>query len=165
MADGSKPWPFRPTAGSWPAASADGVVRLWGMAGDKLLAEWNGHRGAVKTLAFSPRGDRLISGAADTTAILWDTADLLRDRKPRPAALKPDQLDALWTDLAGDDGERAYRAINTLAAAGDQAVDFLSKNLQPVTGDSVARLLALLDDDDFAKREKARRTRSPGQAR
>ncbi len=136
--------------------ASDGVVRLWGLAGGKSIAEWNGHRAAVKSLAFSPKADLLISGAADTTALLWDAAALLRGAKFHPAALKPEQLDACWTDLAADDAERAFRAINTLFRSGDQAVALLKKNLQPVTGDSVAKLIARLDDDDFATREKAR---------
>jgi len=126
------------------------------VAGGKLLAEWSGHRAAVKALAFSPKADLLISGAADTTALLWDVAALLRDLKPHPAALKSEQLDAFWTDLASDDAERAFRAINALAKSGDQAVALLKKNLQPVTGERVAKLIAWLDDDDFATREKAR---------
>jgi hypothetical protein len=136
--------------------AGDGVVRLWEMAGGKLLAEFSGHRGAVKSLAFAPGGGRLASGGADTTILLWDVSALPRDRKPRPVELKPGQLDALWADLGSEEGDRAYRAVNALALSGDQASAFLKTRLKPVSGAGAARLIAQLDDDDFATREKAR---------
>jgi hypothetical protein len=136
--------------------SGDGIVRLWELASGKPLGELTGHRAAVKSLAFSPKADLLASGAADTTAVLWDVSALLRDRKPRVVPLKAEQLDVLWADLAAEDGDRAYRAVNALALSGDQAAAFLKKNLGPVAGDDVAKLIARLDDDDFVTRQKAR---------
>jgi hypothetical protein len=136
--------------------AGDGVVRLWEMAGGKLLAEFSGHRGAVKALAFAPGGDLLASGAADTTALLWDVAALRRDLKPRLVELKPEQLDALWADLASEDASKAYQAVNALALSGDQAAALLKTKLRPVSGDGAAKLIARLDDEDFATRQRAR---------
>jgi hypothetical protein len=110
----------------------------------------------VKSLAFAPKSDRLASGAADTTAILWDVAALLRDRRPGAVVLKPAQLDTVWADLASDNGDRAYQAVNALILSAEQATAFLKVNLRPVTGDGVAKLIARLDDDDFSIREQAR---------
>jgi hypothetical protein len=70
--------------------------------------------------------------------------------------LKAEQIDALWADLASEDGDKVYRAIHSLALSGDQAAAFLKKNLKPISGDSAAKLIARLDDDDFATREKAK---------
>jgi WD40 repeat protein len=136
--------------------SGDGVVRLWDTLSGKPLAEFNGHRGAMKALTFAPKGDLLASGGADTTAVLWDVAAQVRDRKPNAEPLKPAQLDGLWDDLASEDADRAYRAINALVLSGDQAAALLRKNLSPVQGDGVTTLIARLDDDEFAAREKAR---------
>ena len=109
----------------------------------------------MKSLAFAPKGDRLASGGADTTVLLWDVSALPRDRKPRPAELKPGQLDALWADLASEEGDRAYRAITALILSGDEAAAFLKKRLKPASGVGTAGLIAQLDDDDFATRERA----------
>jgi hypothetical protein len=136
--------------------AGDGTVRLWALADGKLLTELSGHRAAVKALAFAPKSGLLASGAADTTAVLWDVSAVLRDLKPRTVSLKPEQLDALWADLASDDGDKAYRAVHSLALSGDQAAAFLKTNLKPVSGDTVDKLIARLDDDDFATREKAK---------
>jgi hypothetical protein len=98
----------------------------------------------------------LASGAADTTAVLWDVSAPLRERKPVVVPLKPAQLDSLWTDLAAEDGDRAYQAVTALALGGDAAATFLRKNLRPVNGDGVATVIGRLDDDDFDVRQKAR---------
>jgi len=68
-------------AGGWmdkSAASAPccGDIRLYDFASGKLVALLKGHTSAVDGLAFSPNGSRLISGSADSTAILWDTGSL-----------------------------------------------------------------------------------------
>jgi len=37
----------------------------------KELGRLQGHQAPVTSLAFSPNGDYLASGSADTTALLW----------------------------------------------------------------------------------------------
>jgi hypothetical protein len=137
--------------------SADGAVRLWDVGSGKQLAQFLGHRGAVKSLAFVPQGSVLASGSADTTALLWDVAALLRDARPRPAPLTPEQMEGLWSDLAGDDADRAYQAVHALARAGDEAVAFLKARVRPIDARRLSRLIADLDNDDFAVREQAAR--------
>lgn len=72
--------------------------------------------------------------------------------------MRPEQLESLWVDLDGTDAVKAYRAIRTLAAAPKESVAFLKRRLQPVApvaAKQMARLLADLDSDEFAVREKA----------
>ena len=47
-------------------------IRLFDFASGRLVALLKGHTDVVFGLAFSPDGRRLISGSADSTAILWD---------------------------------------------------------------------------------------------
>jgi WD40 repeat protein len=47
------------------------VVTVFDAAKGKVLATFDGHRGAVTALAFSADGKRLASGSTDTTAVVW----------------------------------------------------------------------------------------------
>jgi WD40 repeat protein len=148
------------------AFSPDGWTLAWGGKRDATLhlvelatgrerASFHGHRGPVLSLAFSADGRTLVSGSADTTALVWDLAGRLaaEGRGKLPAA----ELEACWADLAGEDAARAYRALRRLAAA-DEAVPYLWKRLRPVPvvdEKRLARLIAELDSDEFAARERA----------
>jgi HEAT repeat protein len=69
-----------------------------------------------------------------------------------------EELEALWAELAGADGVRAYRAILRLGSAGPRSVAFLKERLKKGPGPDqrrLVRLIAELDHDDFARREKA----------
>jgi RNA polymerase sigma factor (sigma-70 family) len=117
-----------------------------------------GHKGKVEHLTFSRDGKRLASGSQDTTALVWDvTGALPAQEKVR---LSAKELADCWTDLASEDAERAYRAVRRLARAPAQAVALGKKHLRAVPfpqRETIRRLLAALDSDDFAEREKATR--------
>jgi eukaryotic-like serine/threonine-protein kinase len=64
----------------------DGLVRLLAASGTPL-AELRGHTGAVRAVAFTPDGRRLVSASDEGTARTWDTrvgeeAELARGRWP-----------------------------------------------------------------------------------
>jgi RNA polymerase sigma factor (sigma-70 family) len=132
----------------------DQTVRVWEAATGRLRGVFRGHAGGVRALAFTPDGRRLVSGSDDTTALVWDLTGRARSEE----MLTRPRLEALWADLAGDDGARAYRAVWSLAAAPRQSVPFLETRLRPVPrldSQKVARLLADLDSDRFALRQQA----------
>jgi RNA polymerase sigma factor (sigma-70 family) len=152
--------PDRPAA---LAFSPDGHTLAWGGAQDRTvhLVEvatgkerhvFRGHKGAFTALAFSADGRLLVSGNEDTTALVWDLAGR------RGAAPGQEGLAAAWADLTGDDAARAYDAVRRLAATPGEVVPFLRGHLRPVpVADEkhIARLVADLDSDEFAVREKA----------
>jgi WD40 repeat protein len=128
------------------------------VATGEVLCRADGHYGAVTSLAFSADGRRLITGGADTTALVWDVPALLREGKKRAVELSASQLEALWQDLGGEDGVKADRAVWALTAAPDRVVPFLRERLRPVAAPDerrVAQLVADLASDQFAVRERA----------
>src|SRR5205823_1271287 len=129
----------------------------WDLPTGKEIGRLEGHGGWVLSVAFAPDGKTLASSGIDTTALVWDLARIGRT-VPKAANLQPAELEGLWTDLAGDDAPRAYRAITTLSAAPEQAVPFVRERLRPVTADDVRQLvrrISDLDSDQFAVRQAA----------
>jgi WD40 repeat protein len=47
-------------------------LRLWDVASGRVIARLEGHKGSVRSLAFSPNGRYLVSGGDDTEARIWD---------------------------------------------------------------------------------------------
>jgi RNA polymerase sigma factor (sigma-70 family) len=131
--------------------------RLWEVATGKLRARVGGHLGGVHAADFSPDGRLLATGSQDTTVLVWDVLNLDGDQRPR-AELSRKELEDLWSDLAGANAARAYRAMRTLVAEAGQAVPFLRQQLRPIAApapERLARLIADLDDGEFRVREKA----------
>src|SRR5262249_8868962 len=108
-------------------------------------------------LAFGEGGQVLVTGHADTTALLWDVSG----RRQRARALDAKGWDALVKDLKSDDAAKAFEAQRTLAAS--RAVGELRSRLKPAAGKplsekEMAALVKDLDDDDFDVRDKAYRS-------
>jgi WD40 repeat protein len=132
--------------------------QLWEVATGKVRARIRGHAAWGGAVAFSPDGRLLATGSRDTTALTWDA--LNPNGEPAAVNLSPKELEALWTDLAGEDAAKASRAIRALVAAPASSVPFLRQHWRPVvTPDPkhLARLIADLDADAFAVREQATR--------
>jgi hypothetical protein len=109
-------------------------------------------------MAFSPDGLLVASGAGDSTILLWDITGLRADGRWHAQPLKPKELDACWTGLAGEDAAKAYENVWKLVAAPEQAIPFLQKHLPPVPHPDaklVAGWIADLDSDEFNLRQKA----------
>jgi len=115
-------------------------------------------QGEVTTFTFSADGKTSIAGNSDTTALVWDLTGRLREKETWGKPLAAADLDACWSDLAGGDAAKAYRAVRKLAGSAGDAVAYLKARLHPVPpveGKRVARLIADLDSDDFDVREDA----------
>jgi WD40 repeat protein len=142
---------FAPDGRTLAAASMyDPVIYLWETASGQVRHRLSGHEGRIFTVVFSAGSKRLLSGSDDSTALLWD---LIGER----GRVSAPSLRARWDELASADAETAYRAMCSLTAAGP-TVDFLRKQLRPIPEPDpkrVAGLIADLDHDSFARREKA----------
>ncbi|MGH7224443.1 MAG: WD40 repeat domain-containing protein, partial [Gemmataceae bacterium] len=148
------------------ALSADGEIlatgegrriRLWDLLTEKEIGHFDGHRGAIKMLAFSADCRALLSGSADTTALIWDIKDLISKTKRLLTDLKRQQFDALWSNLAGGDALCAGDSLRHLIL-GRQTVALLKERLHPVAvpeKQRISRLLIELDSDEFTVRERA----------
>jgi WD40 repeat protein len=143
------------------SGGGDKTVRLWEVATGKERRRFEGHEGIVHAVALSPDGSRLASASADTTALIWDVTGLEQPGRAPDGKLSAKQLQALWTDLAGDDAAKAYRAMWILARYPKQSVPLLREHvpvaraLDAETRKQVERWLAELDSDEPAVRNRA----------
>jgi WD40 repeat protein len=139
------------------AAAAGRVVLLWELASGKERGRFAGHRNTISSLAFSPDGLLLASGALDHTALVWDVTGMCPNGKWSSRDARLDEIQRLWADLGSADGVRAYRALWAMAAA-RQAVPFLAQRLRPVAPveeQRLTRLIADLDSERFTVRNQA----------
>jgi RNA polymerase sigma factor (sigma-70 family) len=138
--------------------SVDNSVRLWEVASGRERACLQGHQFAMSAVSFSPDGRLLASSSADQTALVWDLTGRFRDGRFQPQPLSAVEVESCWKDLGHADAARAYRAIVALWGSPKEAIAFLKVRLSPMTAlDSkrLAPLLAALDSDQFAERDKA----------
>jgi hypothetical protein len=138
-------------------AGFDQTVRLWDLEAGRELQCFFWHTGRVLAVALSPDGRYALSGGDDRTMRLWRLPD--PEPLPRDLKLTERQLDALWTDLASDEGARAYAAARLLRADPARSVPFLREHMKPKEGapdeKKLQQLVAELDAEKFAKREAA----------
>jgi WD40 repeat protein len=133
----------------------DGSVQVLAVPGGQEVAKWESQQGTVQSLAFRPDGRLLASGGANGTVLLWEVPQA---RMP-PEALSDTQRAARWADLADPDAGRAYRALLALVDAPGAAIPLIRARLKalpaPPDRKQLEKLIALLDSDEFARREAA----------
>jgi WD40 repeat protein len=131
------------------------TIDVWELASGSLRQRFEGHRGLIQCLAFSPDGQSLASGSSDTTVLLWDTSG----RGPT-STLSPSALAETWPLLESPDAKAAFRAMGRLLAAPAEALALLREHLQPAPANEAERAkvqtwLSALDSDSFASRDEA----------
>jgi RNA polymerase sigma factor (sigma-70 family) len=137
------------------AAVPSQEILVWDLAHGRELRRFKGFDAEVMNLAFSPDGRRLISGLGDSTLLVWDVES---DEMPRTSKLGSEAVSKAWSDLAGSDAARAYRARWKLAIAPEETLPLIKERLHPAQPADPQQLRRLLDDlasEQFAVREKA----------
>jgi hypothetical protein len=162
LADGFGGTAFSPDGRFFAVAEGrDSSLNLWDLVTGRAVARSQVDRGRMESLAFSPDGSRLAAAGYSSTVLIYDVAEMIGKKKFDEIAkeVKPsEELEGLWAELSGADGARAYRAIRRLGLSGPRGVVFLKARLKrdkPPDEQRIARLIADLDDDKFATREKA----------
>jgi hypothetical protein len=136
----------------------DGIVYLGEIATGRERHRFAGHTDLISSIAFSSDGRMLISGAWDTTALVWDLTGRLTMGKKFSTALSAEELETHWKALAAEDAAAGYRAVQALAADPAHSTPYLRTRLHPIApadGKRLQQWIADLDSDQFAIREKA----------
>jgi WD40 repeat protein len=137
----------------WDRATA---ICCWDLVANKKLKPLVGPPSNIRALALSPDGTKLASGTTDTTMLIWDVSSLFHPVKQPPLAAK--ELARRWSCPGEVDAQQAYLSMYRLACSPAQMVPFLRDKLRtfaPPTAARLRKLIADLDDDTFAVRDKA----------
>jgi WD40 repeat protein len=137
-------------------AGVEGGVRAWDLRSGNPAGDFVTGPSEILALALSPDGTRLASGAADTTVLIWDVKGLFRSPH-RPPPSDP-ELARLWSCLGEAVARRAYRSMDRLSGSPEQVVPFLAAKLKAFAApgpDAIRKLIADLDDESFAVRQRA----------
>ena len=124
------------------AAPAQDIV-VWNLAQGREVRRFKDLDAEITSLAFTPDSQRLVSGLADSTLLIWDATD---PAPPKAAKLTADAIAKAWDDLAGADAPRAFRAQGVLVSDPDATLALFQKQLKPVRPADVRRLQKLIDD-------------------
>ena len=91
-------------------------------------------RWAFRCFALSNDGRRVAGGTSDGDMHVWSVAPPREPPVPPPPAWSERECDALWSVLAADDAEPAYRAVGTLLGAPEAATNLLKPGGVPHRG-------------------------------
>jgi WD40 repeat protein len=137
-------------------------VSLWDLATGQIVGRLREDCGFVHSLVFAPDGSRLAVAGLSSTVLICDVAALCGKKNMAEITqnITPSakELEELWAELCVADAASAYRAIRRLALTGPRGADFLKTRLKgdkPPDARRIAQLIADLDSDQFATREKA----------
>jgi RNA polymerase sigma factor (sigma-70 family) len=135
----------------------DRTVFVWDVTSGKQAATFQGHTGAIHSLAVAPGGKTVASASADTTALLWDLTRVVRPA-PVVKALTAKERDTCWQALLGGDAAQAFAAICELSAAPKEALPLIEEQIKPalpLDKKRVEELLASLESEQFKTRQQA----------
>jgi WD40 repeat protein len=139
----------------------DGIIDLYETATGLRRQQFRGHKGDVESLAFSPCGRYLASGADDATVLVWDLFARSATRPRAKAVLTTDQVKVFFEkDLASLKHSSVHGVMCDLVKEPARAVEGFKKCLRPVQRtdpEQIDRLVANLDNDRFSVREEASR--------
>jgi RNA polymerase sigma factor (sigma-70 family) len=137
------------------AGEASPIIHAYSARTGKHLTQLKGHGGPITALAVKERA--LVSASTDTTALVWDLAEIAREQ-PAVGELDEAATEALWHDLGSADARKAHEAICRLSTAPRQAVPLLRERVKPrrpPDARALERLIADLDNDEYTAREQA----------
>jgi WD40 repeat protein len=133
-------------------------TETWRRPFPAAMSAYNGYS-YTSTLQLSPDGRQAVTTRAEGTALVWDLRSALA--RTGPPATAPDEktLAAWWQNLAAEDAGKAYSAVWRMRDVPAQVVvPFLAGRLRSddgIDGKKARQLIANLDSDTFAGREKA----------
>jgi hypothetical protein len=142
------------------SSSYDHKVRAWEVRTAKVIHEFTGHTNWVWGIGLAPDDRSVASCSYDGKLFFWDLSKLARPAA-KAVKLMAGELESYWTDLGNGDPGKGFKAVWALTGDPAQSLPFVRKRLEgakppgALTAAEITRLIADLDANEFAVREKA----------
>ena len=117
-----------------------------------------GQHGQTRSLAISADGRFIVSGADDTSALVWDATRPRTRNAPLRRQSEAIDVASHFKNLSGQNAEPAYASMWSLISAPKKTVSFLgaqSSLFVRTDARAIQQWVEDLDSDEFAKRERA----------
>jgi WD40 repeat protein len=140
--------------------SDEQIITLWDAETGRERGGFLGHHGRTNGVAISADGRYFVTGANDTSALIWDATRPQTQKPVNRGVATAAEIAARYHDLAGEDAEQAYASIWALVNAPQQTVSFLADQSSLFVATDVRRIqgwIKDLDSDEFADRERGSR--------
>ena len=140
------------------AGFAGATMHILDVRTGQVSSRLSGQDCYTPALAFAPDGKTLLSGQRDTTALIWKLPSREATRSSQDPPRSQAELEALWSDLAETNVQKARAALWELVASPQAAVTLFKDRLHPVERvrpEQVRQLIVDLDNVDFPVRESA----------
>ena len=147
---------FSPDGRTLAVGCSDGAVLRFDLLTGLESTPLPGHSAAVVALCWTPDGKQILSYSRDGQLFAWRAASG-REWSPKAGPLTPEDLEALWEVLRGDDARDLFGCVRTLSANPDQAMPFLRKHLPPAPRGDEQLMERLVNDmqKDYNSRKRA----------
>jgi RNA polymerase sigma factor (sigma-70 family) len=134
------------------------IITLWETETGRERGHFLGRRGQTRSLAISADGRFIVSGADDTSALVWDATRPRTRTSSLPRESAATDVAARFKDLARENAEHAYASQWALINTPKQTVSFLADQgslFARADVQMIQRWIQDLDSDKFAERERA----------
>jgi WD40 repeat protein len=134
------------------------IITLWETETGRERGHFLGHTGCTNSVAISADGRFVVTGAGDTTALVWDATRPQTRNSVIRRELADADLAACFIHLAGGDAEQANASLWALINAPEKTVSFLGDQrslFARADVQAIQRWIRELDSNTFAKRERA----------
>ena len=134
----------------------DGTIQLFNVETGETVARWKAHKDAVRSVVFSPRGDKLVSGSGDRSVAEWEVSTrknegMRTDHRGAVCALAFSRNGKLFASGCGADVIRFWKEAELNLGSIAPSLNYHKAAIRALDFSAVGRTLASGSDDKTAR--------------
>jgi hypothetical protein len=143
---------------TWNQSKVPQPIKFWNLTTGQQIAAIPGKDICPTSLAYSPDGSQLVTGMADTTALVWDVPAEAKGVRLASVPIPPADLTNVWKDLASTNAQTGQQAVLRLAQDPSAALRLAEQELRPAVFMEKREVQSLIDGlsaETFEERQRA----------